>query len=463
MGFNARAVRMTLAVPLASALVLTNQTAATAQPNTASDAIATLVGDVARADQELADLQSSIHTQQELVMKALHDLERARDTAQVARRAVDESQQEAQQVSESANRAQAKFDEFAASQYTSGPQPWPILATTPEQLISDGTTQQTMVLAFSEAQQNLQRARTEQTNAESAARQAQEGADGAARDAQERYDAAVQQLRSTESTFAAKQADIDSAATQARVTRQRLDEALRASPTTASAPADADGDLGVAIRDWDTSPSRQDAGRNWNQTVPILPNVNLQDPVAVINSVLQISATSAQLTADLGRRFLVTLGILPSPTPAAATAPTGQIPRVYGQQAAEFAIRRGMSQMGVPYSWGGGNAGGPTKGIDQGAGTVGFDCSGLMVYAFAGVGIKLPKYSGAQYEQGRRIPVSQMRRGDLLFWGAGGSQHVALYLGQGQMLEAPFTGSQVRVAPVRPSGMTTHAVRLIEY
>ena len=274
---------MTLAVPLASALVLTNQTAATAQPNTASDAIATLVGDVARADQELADLQSSIHTQQELVMKALHDLERARDTAQVARRAVDESQQEAQQVSESANRAQAKFDEFAASQYTSGPQPWPILATTPEQLISDGTTQQTMVLAFSEAQQNLQRARTEQTNAESAARQAQEGADGAARDAQERYDAAVQQLRSTESTFAAKQADIDSAATQARVTRQRLDEALRASPTTASAPADADGDLGVAIRDWDTSPSRQDAGRNWNQTVPILPNVNLQDPVAVIN------------------------------------------------------------------------------------------------------------------------------------------------------------------------------------
>ncbi|MCV7432680.1 MULTISPECIES: NlpC/P60 family protein [Mycolicibacterium] len=453
-GFNARSVRMTLAVPLASALVLTHPSTVAAQPSRPSDAIATLVGDVARADQDLADLQSRIHTQQESVMKALHDLERARDTAQVARRALEASQQKAQQTSESVNRAQEKFDEFAASQYTNGPSPWPISATTPEQVISDGSTQQTMVLAFSEARQNLQLARIEQTNAASATRRAKEDADDAARDAQARYDETVQQLRSTESAFAAAQTDIDSAAAQARATRQRLDDALRSTPATASAPE---------VPDWDTDPARQTADRNWNLTVPVLPNVNLQDPVAVINSVLQISATSAQLTADLGRRFLVTLGILPSPSPAATAAPAGQIPRVYGQQAAEFAIRRGMSQMGVPYSWGGGNAGGPTKGIDQGAGTVGFDCSGLMVYAFAGVGIKLPKYSGAQYEQGRRIPVSQMRRGDLLFWGAGGSQHVALYLGQGQMLESPFTGSQVRIAPVRPSGMTTHAVRLIEY
>ena len=102
-------------------------------------------------------------------------------------------------------------------------------------------------------------------------------------------------------------------------------------------------------------------------------------------------------------------------------------------------------------------------GIDSGANTVGFDCSGLMLYAFAGVGIKLDHYSGSQYNAGRKIPSSQMRRGDVIFYGPGGSQHVTLYLGNGQMLEAPYTGSQVKVSPVRTSGMTPYVVRYIEY
>ena len=63
-----------------------------------------------------------------------------------------------------------------------------------------------------------------------------------------------------------------------------------------------------------------------------------------------------------------------------------------------------MSQLGVPYSWGGGNAAGKSTGIDSGSGTVGFDCSGLMLYAFAGVGIKLDHYTGSQYNAGRKIP-----------------------------------------------------------
>ena len=76
---------------------------------------------------------------------------------------------------------------------------------------------------------------------------------------------------------------------------------------------------------------------------------------------------------------------------------------------------------------------------------------GVLVYAFAGVGIALPKYFGSQYNLGRRVPVAQMQRGDLIFYGPNGSQHVSMYLGRGQMREAPFTGSQVRVAPVLPA------------
>jgi cell wall-associated NlpC family hydrolase len=170
-------------------------------------------------------------------------------------------------------------------------------------------------------------------------------------------------------------------------------------------------------------------------------------------------STSSEVTSNMGRSFLQQLGL--APTPSGFT--NGKIPRVYGRQASEYVIRRAGSQIGVPYSWGGGTAAGPGKGIGSGSGTTGFDCSGLVLYAFAGVGIKLPHYSGAQYDLGRKIPASQMRRGDVIFYGPGGSQHVTLYLGQGQMLEAPDVGLKVRVAPVRTSGMTPYVVRYIEY
>ena len=64
---------------------------------------------------------------------------------------------------------------------------------------------------------------------------------------------------------------------------------------------------------------------------------------------------------------------------------------------------------------------------------------------------------------GRKIPAAQMRRGDVIFYGPGGSQHVTIYLGNGQMLEAPHTGLPVKVSPVRTSGMTPYVVRYIEY
>jgi peptidoglycan DL-endopeptidase RipA len=199
----------------------------------------------------------------------------------------------------------------------------------------------------------------------------------------------------------------------------------------------------------------------WDPTLPMIHSANMPDnPIAITNSVLQISSTSAQVTANLGRNFLTQIGIL-SPSDSGIT--NGAIPRVYGRQASEYVIRRAESQMHVPYSWGGGNAAGPSLGVDSGSGTVGFDCSGLILYAFAGVGIKLPHYSGAQYNEGRHVPPSQARRGDVIFYGPGGSQHVTLYLGDGVMLEAPYTGSDVHISPVRTAGMTPYVVRFIEY
>lgn len=200
----------------------------------------------------------------------------------------------------------------------------------------------------------------------------------------------------------------------------------------------------------------------WDPTLPSLLSAGAPgDPVAIANASLQASARAAQTTVDMGRKFLGSLGLVP--TDAGAAAPVLGRNRVYGRQAVEYVIRRAGSQLGVPYSWGGGSLTGPSRGVDSGAGTVGFDCSGLTRFAFAGVGVLLPRYSGNQYTAGRQLPPSQAKRGDLLFWGPGGGQHEALYLGGGQMIEAQQTGVPVKVSPVRRPGMTPYVTRIIEY
>jgi cell wall-associated NlpC family hydrolase len=206
----------------------------------------------------------------------------------------------------------------------------------------------------------------------------------------------------------------------------------------------------------------------WDPTLPAAISAGAPgDPLAVANASLQATAQATQTTLDLGRQFLGGLGInlggAPAPSAAAPSNPGGKIPRVYGRQAIEYVIKRGGSQMGVPYSWGGGSLEGPSKGVGDGANINGFDCSGLMRYMFAGVGVLIPRFSGDQYNAGRHIPQNEARRGDLIFYGPGGSQHVTMYLGNGQMLEASGSAAKVTVSAVRKPGMTPFLTRIIEY
>jgi peptidoglycan DL-endopeptidase RipB len=207
----------------------------------------------------------------------------------------------------------------------------------------------------------------------------------------------------------------------------------------------------------------------WDPTLPAQISAGAPgDPLAVANASLQATAQATQTTMDLGRQFLGGLGIniLGDPAPAASATPTNpgsKIPRANGRQAIEYVIKRMGAQMGVPYSWGGGSLQGPSKGIDDGANINGFDCSGLMRYGFAGVGVLIPRFSGDQYNAGRHIPPNEARRGDLIFYGPNGGQHVTMYLGNGQMLEASSLAGKVTVSPVRKPGMTPFLTRIIEY
>jgi len=126
-------------------------------------------------------------------------------------------------------------------------------------------------------------------------------------------------------------------------------------------------------------------------------------------------AAEAQRAADAAARATVgngggstggTVRNPPPPTPGAGGA-----------------ISQALSQVGAPYVWG---AAGPSS----------YDCSGLVAWAYARVGISLPHYSGAMYAMTTRISASQLQPGDLVFWGGGGSEHVAIYMGGNQLVHA---------------------------
>jgi cell wall-associated NlpC family hydrolase len=98
------------------------------------------------------------------------------------------------------------------------------------------------------------------------------------------------------------------------------------------------------------------------------------------------------------------------------------------------AVAAARSRLGAPYQWG---AAGPNA----------FDCSGLTMWAWSQAGISLPHFSGAQYSQTQHIPISQVQPGDLVFPSNPG-QHVAIYIGGGQIIAAPHTGTVVQIQPL---------------
>lgn len=125
----------------------------------------------------------------------------------------------------------------------------------------------------------------------------------------------------------------------------------------------------------------------------------------------------------------------PAPTfapPPPPPAPAPPSPHGGAQQAIAYA----EAQLGEPYQWG---ASGPGS----------WDCSGLTMKAWASAGTYLPHYSVAQYEAGVPISVSELRPGDLVFWSTNGApsgiHHVAMYIGNGQIIHAPRTGRPVEI------------------
>jgi peptidoglycan DL-endopeptidase CwlO len=112
-----------------------------------------------------------------------------------------------------------------------------------------------------------------------------------------------------------------------------------------------------------------------------------------------------------------------------ASTPEGSVvapPNVHGG-----VVGIAMHYLGVPYVWGGSSP-------------RGFDCSGLVVYVFAQIGVSLPHSSYAMYAMGTPVSMSQLQPGDLVFFT--GASHMGIYIGGGQFIHAPHTGDVVKIS-----------------
>ncbi|GAB2812839.1 hypothetical protein GCM10022221_08130 [Actinocorallia aurea] len=120
---------------------------------------------------------------------------------------------------------------------------------------------------------------------------------------------------------------------------------------------------------------------------------------------------------------------------------------VWGGDTAAVATRAALDQLGDPYVWA---AAGPDS----------FDCSGLVIWAYAQAGRPgLPHFTGALYDQGTKISKSQLRPGDLVFFNPSRS-HVGIYIGAGKFVQAPSSGDVVKITPLADRSDFNGAVRI---
>ena len=166
----------------------------------------------------------------------------------------------------------------------------------------------------------------------------------------------------------------------------------------------------------------------------------------------QEAAAAAAAAADFARR-VAAADAAAAAARAGAAALAGLPTNTTGSPGAVVAIAAARTRLGLPYVWG---ATGPSS----------FDCSGLTQWAYAYAGIHLPRVAADQYNFGRRVAITELAPGDLVYWATditnpASIHHVAIYLGNGQILAAPHTGAFVReeamfgegyIGATRPTG-----------
>ncbi|MDF2978781.1 MAG: hypothetical protein K0S40_3509 [Actinomycetospora sp.] len=385
-----------------------------------ADEAGSLVARIAAARAGLEALTDDLGERQELANRALADDTTARQRADEARRAAEESRRGADAAAAAAERARADADAWITAWFQQADVLGPLSVLSgsagPQDVAARAHLREAVAADQRTALDGAELTRIVAANADSRARAAREEADAAAARAAEARTAADAELARVRADTDAQEARLRELTGERDAAESRLRELEAVDPDLAAQRERAEA--------FDAAATSRDEARDARVRLAATTPDGAQDPLAAAG--IDTTGMSAEVRTVIGRA---------------------------------------LSQLGVVYAWGGGDAAGPTKGIRDGGvadsfgdfDKTGFDCSGLMIYAFAAVGKDLPHYSGYQAEAGPRVPLAERRPGDLLFWaeddGAGAVHHVALYLGrvngEDQMVEAPESGKTVRITPLR--------------
>ena len=385
-----------------------------------------LSNQLATADAKLSDLQDQVESRMEEVNKARVDLDNAQAAAKKASDDAAAAKVEADAAAKATDDARQRLDDFAAASFSQGSAVGGFRAlfdaTSPDNLLARVQMLNAVSESELKAMDVAQRADVDRANKESAGRKALQ----VAKEKQDEADAAKKKVDAAmAAAVAARQAEADQEK-QLQASKSDMENQLTAAQANVS-------DLQAQRQrydDWQAEKKKEEE-----------------------------AAAAAAAAAAASRPA----GARPAPPQSPVSVPAA------GRAAA--VIGRAMAELGMPYAWGGGTPSGPSRGISDGGGDadyygdynkIGFDCSGLMVYAFAGVGVYLPHYSGYQYYAGQHVPLSQMAPGDMLFYGNPSNiHHVTMYVGGGRMIEAPYSGAYVRVVPVRWGEIMPYATRVL--
>lgn len=456
-----------------------------------SGQIASLVNKIADANQRLSDLDEQLAGKREAVNRALVDLQNARSSQRLAAAAAVGAKESLKDSNNAIAQAQDQFNAFVRNIYRNGGDGSTVSLLSGASDPGAALDRASAIDRLSRQQlgiiDRLKQARNANANKVAATAASQQQAQWATNNAVALLGTARNEINSASAAVADAQKNRRSLI-EARDQAQAALDKLRnggavAGPTQAAAPV---------------------PGATPAAGIPGATPAAGSDFEAASNAAMQVAGEAAlKLATDAGQKLLAAmvaklqnghldlsdpLGSLGSSTGSldglddSSTDGSGSgtssgggsgtgtdNPTVTGSAGVEIVVNRAMSQLGVRYSWGGGDANGPTLGIRDGGvadsygdyAHPGFDCSGLMIYAFAGVGISLPHYTGYQYQAGPHYPLSQMQRGDMIFYGPNASEHVALYLGNNQMIEAPQSGDVVKISPLRTSGAMPYVVRML--
>lgn len=184
------------------------------------------------------------------------------------------------------------------------------------------------------------------------------------------------------------------------------------------------------------------------QSQRVLANLTAQQRAALQAAArAKAAAEQAQAAAALARaqaaRPVSRSVVRPAPVPVVAAPPQSGS----GASLAARAVAAAMTRLGDPYVWG---AAGPNS----------FDCSGLVQWSYAQVGIHTAHYTGAFWSSYRHVPANQLQPGDLILFYPD-HHHVGIYIGNGMMIHAPQTGDVVRIVSVASHGHYAGAVRVV--